>query len=78
MSLRFMVAFALCALTFVGGCASSREYDGTGRTPPTFKFENGTRLVKEVGWLYSDFQDVFFGVDYNADMETEYGRGPYE
>lgn len=78
MSFRILAAFAVCALACFAGCASPGHYDGTGRCPPDFKFENGHRLVKEVGWFYADFQDVVFGVDYNQDMEDCYGRGPYD
>lgn len=78
MSARLKAALALCAVALVGGgCAASNEYDGTGRNPPRFKFENGTRLVKEVGWFYADIQDTIFGVDYNQDMENEFGYNPY-
>lgn len=78
MSFRFMFASAVCALAFASGCVSPPRYDGTGRSPPELKCENGPRLAKEMGWFYADVQDVIFGVDYDQDTEDRYGRGPYE
>jgi hypothetical protein len=48
-----------------------------GAAPPRFKVCNGARLIHEFQWLYADIQDLIFGVDYYADMNSEFGPGPY-
>ncbi len=78
MFLRLITVTALCGLPFVNGCSTPSGYDGTGPAPPKFKMHNAKRLVKETAWFYADLQDTLFGVDHYADLENQYGAGPYE
>lgn len=78
MYLRLFAALALCSMPLLGGCASTGSNDGTGHSPPEFKMHNGKRIMKECGWFYASIQDTLFGVNYYADMEKEFGGGPYD
>ena len=76
MLVRSALLAGLLCLPFLSGCSTNATPCGID-DPPPFKFDNFNRLGVECAWFYADVQDVIFGVDYDAHIESRFPSNPY-